>query len=63
MQLGNGMGVNNTYDQVYRLTNATAGTLYNRSYLYTVTGLVDNIVDNIQPSSSQSFIYDDLQGW
>ncbi|RWX49252.1 YD repeat-containing protein, partial [Candidatus Electrothrix communis] len=40
--LGNGLSMSNTYDMMYRLTNATAGTLYNRDYQYTATGLVQN---------------------
>jgi RHS repeat-associated protein len=59
--LGNGLHMSNTYDMMYRLTNATAGTLYNRDYQYTATGLVQNVTDNVAPTASQNFVYDELQ--
>lgn len=58
--LGNGQNISNNYDQLYRLTNSTAGIFFNRDYSYYANSSVHLITDNIDSSASQSFTYDDL---
>lgn len=60
MTLGNGLEVSNSYDRAYRLTDAVAGTVYDRGYLYTAGGLVGSITDHVSPGLSQDFVYDEL---
>jgi RHS repeat-associated protein len=60
LTLGNGITITDSYNQLYRLTNSTAGSIYDRDYQYYPTGHVQTITDNINPSASQNFTYDNL---
>jgi len=60
MTLGNGLIINNSYDQLYRLTSSTAGALYNRDYSYFANSNVQTISNNLDQAATQNFIYDDL---
>lgn len=60
MNLGNNVSVDSAYDLMYRLSNTTAVTLYDRNYQYIATGHVSSITDNIDPTASQTFTYDNL---
>ncbi len=57
--------VTNSYNLLYRLSNTTIDNdgheiIYDRAYDYYDTGHVQSITDNIDPTASQSFTYDDL---
>ena len=61
MTFGNGLVIGNSYDQQYRLTSSSAGSVYDKSYSYILTGQVDSITDNLNPLvETKSFSYDDL---
>ena len=60
MTLGNGLAVTNTFDQQYRLASSSAGSVYNKSYSYILTGQVESITDSLDTTRSQSFTYNDL---
>jgi RHS repeat-associated protein len=51
---------NNSYNQLYRLTRSSAGTVYDREYGYTPDGQVASVTDIADPAVSQAFTYDDL---
>ncbi len=58
MTLGNGLILNNTYDQQYRLISSSTGTQYDRVYSYLATDNVSSIEDRVKPVSSMDFVYD-----
>ncbi len=60
MTLGNGVVISNSYDNMYRLQNSSAGTFFDRTYGYYPDSAVQTITDNIDATASQSYTYDTL---
>jgi RHS repeat-associated protein len=60
MELGNGVQRNWSFDERYRLTGDRTGTIYQRDYGYTAASQVETITDLVEPTHSQSFVYDEL---
>lgn len=58
--LANGITLGRGYDLQYRLTDSTAGSLYNRTYMYWNTGEVESITDHVDSANSQAFGYNAL---
>jgi YD repeat-containing protein len=57
---GNGTLLNNAFDQQYRLSGMTAGSIQDLGYTLDQAGNITAITDNLEPGKSQTFGYDDL---
>lgn len=60
LTFGNGLVMSRTFDQQYRLTNQTTGTIQNVTFTPDAAGNIDAITDAVNPSLSQSFTQDAL---
>jgi RHS repeat-associated protein len=60
LTFGNGLVMSRTFDQQYRLTNQTTGSIQNLTFTPDAAGNVDAIADAVTPSLSQSFTQDAL---
>jgi YD repeat-containing protein len=60
MELGNGVQRSWSFDERYRLTGDRTGAIYQRDYGYTAASQVEIITDLVEPTRSQSFVYDEL---
>ena len=60
MDWGNGLSLDQTFDNDYRLTNQVLGTKYSRDYIYDDVNNIKNINDNISATKNQTFNYDVL---
>jgi RHS repeat-associated protein len=58
MTLGSSLSQSKSYDQLYRLTRSTTGTVYDREYSYTLDSQVAAITNLAEPTKSQDFSYD-----
>jgi len=58
--LGNGLEINNQFDQSYRLSRQRVGPVLDKSYGYDAVGNVSGIVDSVIPEKSQTLSYDAL---
>ena len=57
---GNGTALSKTFDQLYRLTDLSAGSVQGLGYGLDSVGNITAITDNLDPARSQTFGYDDL---
>jgi len=60
MSYGNGLLLNQDYDQDYRLTLKQVGTVYDRTTQYNDVNNITNIINNLDITRNQTFIYDNL---
>lgn len=60
MTYGNGLLLDQSYDQDYRLTDQILGTLYDRDYVYDAVNNIKDIIDNTAAAKTQNFNYDAL---
>jgi len=60
LSYGNGVSSKKTHDSLYRLTGIDNGSIYRVSYDLDPAGNILGISDNLEPSRSQSFTYDNL---
>lgn len=60
MSLNNGIDRTAVYDDQYRLSQITDGTISNRQYGYDPSGNIDQITDNLSSNKNQGFVYNDL---
>jgi len=60
MNLGNGLSVSKSFDQLYRMQTSQTGSIYSRSYTYDPAGNVTSIDDLVDSTRAQSFSYDAL---
>lgn len=60
LSYGNNLNMIRQYDQDYRLTQATAGTLFNQRYAYEANGNLQFIEDDTRTVGPQAFGYDPL---
>jgi len=57
---GSGTSLARSFDELYRITNISSGSLQNLDYSREPAGNITAISDNLDPSNSQSLTYDDL---
>jgi RHS repeat-associated protein len=57
---GSGTTLARRFDELYRIASISSGSVQNLSYTREPTGNINAITDNLNPSKSQSFTYDDL---
>jgi len=57
---GNGTAMTQGFDQRYRLTGLSAGSIQNLAYTLDPVGNITAITNNLDPTRSQTFGYDDL---
>jgi RHS repeat-associated protein len=60
MSYNNGLALDQTFDQDYRLTDQVLGTIYDRDYVYDAVNNIKDIIDNTPAAKTQSFNYDVL---
>lgn len=60
LSFGNGLVLNRTFDQAYRLTAETLGSTHSASYTPDAAGNITDIVDNVDATHTQAFGYDAL---
>ena len=60
MTFGNGLANTLNYDLDYRLNSLVNGSVVNRNYGYDTNNNVTAITDNLQPSNSHTYDYDNL---
>ncbi|MCK5614446.1 RHS domain-containing protein [Candidatus Pacearchaeota archaeon] len=58
--LGNGINLARNFDQLYRMNSLQIGELYHQEYEYSPSGNITGINDQLDPTVSQSYVYDDL---
>ncbi|RLA14338.1 MAG: hypothetical protein DRQ59_03340 [Gammaproteobacteria bacterium] len=57
---GNGLSLNRVFDQDYRLVQQDSGNQQSIAYLYDTNNNIDGITDLVDPASSQTFGYNEL---
>jgi RHS repeat-associated protein len=57
---GSGTTLTRSFDELYRITSISSGSVQNLSYIREAAGNITAITDNLNPSKTQSFAYDDL---
>ena len=57
---GSGTTLTRRFDELYRITSISSGSVQNLSYTREPAGNITAITDNLDPSNSQSLVYDDL---
>ena len=60
MTLGNGIGVNRSFDLLYRMTGSVATGIQDKTYGLDLLGNVTGVVDNLDSTRDLAFYYDDL---
>ncbi|MBW1735746.1 MAG: RHS repeat protein [Deltaproteobacteria bacterium] len=60
LTLGNGVVQTRTYDQQYRISRLSYGSVSDLSYTLDPSGLITGIRDNLDSARSKTFSYDDL---
>ena len=60
LTFGNGLALSRTFDQQYRLTAQTTGTIQDLTFTHDAAGNIDAIADAVQSSLSQNFTQDAL---
>jgi RHS repeat-associated protein len=58
---GNGVGETRGFDEMFRLTGLSAGSVMNLSYTHDPVGNILTITNLLDPTRSQSFTYDSLE--
>lgn len=61
MTYGNGIVTARTYDNRYRLSGLTAGTLKNLTYTSDNIGNITDVIDTLDPAKNKSYTYDATQ--
>lgn len=57
---GNGIVGTSSYDNQYRITSITAGSIQNLNYQYDYNGNITAIANNLDPAKSKTYTYDAL---